>query len=158
MTVTDPLTRLHNFRYFSEAFDREISRIKRCLRPLSLLMIDVDDFKSYNDSFGHPEGDNLLINVGQVIKQQLRHIDIICRYAGDEFVAILPETDTIGAAFVCERILQAFDAAHFKRKVTISIGGALCLPGMDRIDAVSKADRALYEAKRGGKSRYQIYA
>ncbi|MCA9408030.1 MAG: diguanylate cyclase, partial [Candidatus Omnitrophica bacterium] len=118
LSVTDPMTRLYNFRYFKESLVREIQRIKRYPKPLCLLMIDVDDFKSYNDEFGHPEGDILLKTIGDVLTAELREVDIVCRYAGDEFAVILPETKTDEAELVAQRILDKIDKLQLKKKVS----------------------------------------
>jgi ribosomal protein L31 len=124
LTITDPLTSIHNFRHFAKSLDYEIKRLKRISGELGLLMMDIDDFKSYNDQFGHPAGDQLLKEIGKNIQKNLREIDILCRYAGDEFVIILPGTDKIGSAIVSERIRKSIEQVKFKKPVTVSIGVA----------------------------------
>jgi diguanylate cyclase (GGDEF)-like protein/PAS domain S-box-containing protein len=155
LTITDPLTQIYNFRYFSKALDHEIIRLKRHPnRPLCLFMIDVDDFKSYNDAFGHLEGDALLQMMSKVFTQNIREIDIVCRYAGDEFVVILPETDVSEAVTVAERIKSAVKALSLKRKVTVSIGIAKCTShNTNRYEFIQSADAALSKAKREGKNQ-----
>ena len=116
-------------------------------------MADVDDFKSYNDFYGHLEGDQLLKDIANILKQNLRIVDIVCRYGGDEFVAVLPETNYPQACFVAEKIKDAVAYLKNRRKVTLSIGIAHCKDKMERRDLVMKADQGLYIAKRQGKNR-----
>ncbi len=156
LSLTDPLTNMYNFRHFSKSLDCEIERIKRNERNLSLLLIDVDDFKSYNDTFGHLAGDLLLKSIGQVFKDNLRKIDIACRYGGDEFVVILFETDIVKAEIVAEKILKAVGQLSLERTVNLSIGIAAWKKDMDRYDLIAKADVALYEAKKNGKNRIYV--
>ncbi len=153
LTVTDPLTQLYNFRYFTKSLEHEINRFKRTARPLSLLMIDVDHFKAYNDSFGHLEGDILLKKLASVFVGVSRDIDFVCRYAGDEFAVILSETNVDEAKQVAQRMLEKVRKLKLKQKVTLSIGIAQCTESMDRRDFISKADRALFEAKHEGRDR-----
>ncbi len=153
LTITDPLTDMYNFRHFSKTLDQEIHRLRRHGRPLCLLLIDVDDFKTYNDTYGHLSGDALLQNLSRVFKENTRQIDIACRYAGDEFVVILPETNVAQAKIVAQKIKRKVEELKLKRKVTLSIGIAGCTKEMDRHALVQKADEALYEAKKIGKNR-----
>lgn len=157
LTMTDPLTNIYNFRYFAKTLDHEITRLKRHpQRPLCLFMIDVDDFKSYNDTFGHLAGDALLQAISKVFTQNIREIDIACRYAGDEFVVILPETDIAEAKMVARRIRKAVEDISLKRKVTVSIGIAKCSTHeTNRYDLIQNADMALLKAKRDGKNLVQ---
>jgi len=157
LTVTDPLTHINNYRFFTKEIDSEIRRRKRTAKDLTLLMIDIDDFKLYNDSFGHLDGDVLLQKIGHVLTNTVRETDVVCRYAGDEFSVILPETSKDGARVVAEKIQKSMGEAHFKRKVTLSIGIAKFTSGMSRHDFVAKTDRALYQAKKDGKNRICIY-
>ena len=156
LTITDPLTSMYNFRHFAKSLDREIERIKRHEGNLCLFLIDVDDFKSYNDTFGHLAGDLLLKSISEVFKDGLRKIDIACRYAGDEFVVILLETNISQAKIVAKKIIQAVGQLSLKRPVTISIGIAACKKNMDRSDLVQKADVALYKAKKNGKNKVYV--
>ena len=153
LTITDPLTDIYNFRHFSKTLDHEIKRLKRNKESLCLLLIDVDDFKSYNDTYGHLAGDALLKNMSKVLKETLRETDIACRYAGDEFVVILPATDVSQAKIAAEKIKNKFENVTLERKVTLSIGISDCARNMDRFDLVRKADINLYEAKKQGKNR-----
>ena len=154
LTITDPLTHIYNFRHFSKTLDHEIVRLKRHPeRPLCLLMVDVDDFKAYNDTFGHLDGDSLLQNISKVFKKNVREVDIVCRYAGDEFVVILPETDVPDAMVVAERIKKAIEDLVSKRPVTVSIGLARCAKhNTSRYELIQNADIALSKAKKEGKN------
>lgn len=156
LTITDPLTSMYNFRHFAKSLDREIERIKRHESNLCLFLIDVDDFKSYNDTFGHLAGDLLLKSISGVFKGGLRKIDIACRYAGDEFVVILLETNISQAEIVAKKIIQAVGQLSLKRPVTISIGIAACKKNMNRYNLVQKADVALYKAKKNGKNKVYV--
>lgn len=153
LTITDPVTNLYNFRHFSLSLDKEIESCNRYPSSLCLFLIDVDDFKSHNDTYGHLEGDALLKNIGQCFKENLRRIDIVCRYAGDEFVVILPHTGLEKAKFVAKKLQEKIDKLSQNRKVTISLGVVQWAKGMDRFDLIQKADVALYEAKKQGKNR-----
>ncbi len=153
LSTTDSLTTLFNHRYFLQALDREIDRLKRYPKPLCLLMFDIDDFKVYNDTCGHLAGDSLLKDLSALLKGNLRNVDILCRYAGDEFVAILPETDVHEAEIIAHKLKNALTQQRFRKKVTISIGIAKCGAGMSRHDLIMKADQALYQSKRGGRNR-----
>ncbi len=148
LTITDPLTHMHNYRYFSTNLDCELKRRKRYSKSLCLMMVDIDDFKTYNDSFGHPEGDALLKKMNTLLNRHVREVDIACRYAGDEFVVILPETNMSEAKIIAERIKKSFRALDLKRPMSVSIGIAECKEKMDRHDLVLKADMALYQAKK----------
>lgn len=153
LSTTDSVTTLFNHRYFLMTLDREIERLKRYPKPLCLLMLDIDDFKVYNDTYGHLEGDCLLKNLSALLKDNLRNVDIVCRYAGDEFVAILPETDVHEAEIIANKLKNALIQQRFRKKVTISIGIAKCGTDMSRRDLIMKADQALYQSKRGGRNR-----
>lgn len=153
LTVTDPLTRLANYRFFVTSLEDEIMRYQRFQRAFSLLMIDIDDFKDYNDRFGHLEGDMLLIECGKILTGQLRAIDKICRYGGDEFVVLLPGADGEKAKSVAEKLRKQFEGTLFKKPVTVSIGICEYRSQMTRFDMILKSDRALYRAKREGKNQ-----
>jgi GGDEF domain-containing protein/ligand-binding sensor protein/putative methionine-R-sulfoxide reductase with GAF domain len=143
ISITDPLTGLLNRRYLEERLSEEINRSQRHGYPLSFMMIDVDEFKSYNDKFSHPEGDKALQIVGQCLKSTLRAADVAARYGGEEFSILLPQTN-----------INEFP----NRKVTISVGIAAC--GAESCDAkklMSAADKALYQAKGKGRNNVQIY-
>lgn len=156
LTQTDPITKIYNYRLLSESLDREIKRFKREKNNLCIFMMDLDSFKSYNDTFGHLEGDELLRNLGMILKNSMRETDIVCRYAGDEFCAILPGTNFDGVKAAAEKVIKAVGEFPFKRKVTISIGAAMYQEGMSKKDILSKADKALYQAKHTGKNQVII--
>ena len=153
LTVVDPLTHIRNYRYFTKSLEYEIERAERFDSPLCLLMIDIDDFKSYNDIFGHVAGDILLKELSDILGKNLRSIDILCRYAGDEFVVILPGTNIAGAKNTAEKMRKIIETTAFQRRITMSVGIAKYTPGMGRYELVLSADSALYQAKREGKNK-----
>ena len=156
LTITDSLTGIFNFRHFNNILDYEIKRLKRSPGHLSLLMLDIDGFKSYNDAFGHPEGDQLLKDLAQILKQSVRETDVPCRYAGDEFVIVFPATDVDGVKKVAEKIINSIEKHPFKQKVTVSMGIVGYFPGQSRHEAIQKMDMALYQAKKEGKNKFCI--
>ncbi len=158
LTVTDPLTLIYNYRQFFKSLNYEIKRRKRMAGHLSLIIMDIDDFKLYNDTFGHLEGDALLKDVGRILKTQLRETDIVCRYGGDEFAVILPDITLEGARIAAEKIRQAVENTSFKMKVTVSMGIADYESRLNQYEFILKADRALYKAKREGKNRVSCEA
>jgi two-component system, cell cycle response regulator len=158
--VTDDLTGLANKRAFRETMDREAARAARFGHDLSLLMVDLDDFKAVNDRYGHLQGDEVLRAVSQILRAESRGIDLPGRYGGEEFVIALPETDREGAIEVAERVRERVEAERVPLLesagtllVTASLGVAT-MPGggADVVDLISAADSALYEAKRSGKN------
>jgi len=157
LTVTDPLTHMHNYRYFINSLDYELKRLKRFHGDLALLMMDIDDFKSYNDQLGHLEGDELLKEIGLTINLNLREVDILCRYGGDEFVIILPGTDKKGAIVTAEKIRNCIENTKFQKAVTLSIGVVQYKDKMTRHDLIFHADKAMYQAKNQGKNRVCIF-
>ena len=159
LSVTDPLTGLLNRRYIEERLSEEINRSGRTGEPLSFLMIDVDQFKSYNDRFGHPAGDEALRIVGSILKENLRGADVAVRYGGEEFSVLLPGANTAEAAAIADRIRGHVDATQFpKRKVTISIGLASISGELNTVDTlVDAADRALFRAKEAGRNNIKIF-
>ncbi|NLE64811.1 MAG: GGDEF domain-containing protein [Elusimicrobia bacterium] len=166
LAITDSLTGLHTRRYFMERFQEECARSKARGFPLSLLMIDVDHFKKINDHHGHLTGDRVLSEIGHVLLQAVREIDIVGRFGGEEICVVLPETDKPDALLVSERIRQAvagrkihvFDA-HLK--VTVSIGVATFPADAQKgEELLDKADWAMYRAKKNGRNRvmgFRIY-
>lgn len=159
LSVTDALTGLLNRRYLQERLTEEIIRSNRHGYPMSFMMIDVDHFKSYNDTYGHPEGDKALKTVGYVLKETLRGADVAARYGGEEFSILLPQTTSEEAQAIAERIRRNIEETDFvNRKVTVSMGIASCSLELNSSDEViSAADKALYEAKRRGRNKVQVY-
>lgn len=158
LSITDALTGLRNRRYLEERLAEEISRSRRHGYPLSFAMIDVDEFKSYNDQFTHPEGDKALQIVGHCLKATLRGADVAARYGGEEFSILLPQTNLGEAQAIAERIRRLVETTRFpNRKVTISVGVATCTPRLCAPQLlVSAADRALYRAKKAGRNNVQL--
>ncbi|MFH1481609.1 MAG: GGDEF domain-containing protein [Pseudomonadota bacterium] len=159
LSITDELTKLHNARYFHKKLDAELDRAIRYNLHLSLLLLDIDDFKRYNDQFGHLEGDKVLGAIGDIIQRSMRGADSAFRYGGEEFTVILPETPAEGAITVAERIRRSFESYPFcpesKNRVpmTISIGVAQFGPGEDPESLVERADKNMYTAKKKGKNQ-----
>jgi len=159
LAITDGLTKLYNSRYFYNQVDLEVDRSNRYRHPLSLLLLDIDHFKVYNDTHGHLEGDKVLVRIGEVIKACLRKMDTAYRYGGEEFTVILPETNGQEAAHVAERIRSSIEKEVFspdpgqENKITISIGVTEYIAG-ERISAlVERADKAMYISKEKGRNR-----
>ncbi len=160
LSITDGLTKLYNSRYFYNQIKAEIDRTSRYQRPLSLLLLDIDQFKEYNDSYGHLEGDKVLVGLGQVIKSCLRKMDSAYRYGGEEFTVILPETEGGEAATVAERIRSAVESEKFypekqkePRSITISIGVTEYYHQEEVAIFVQRADKAMYLSKQAGRNR-----
>lgn len=154
-TLTDALTSLANRRAFDLRIEEEIYRCKRYHTSLSMLLVDVDEFKKHNDGFGHPAGDAVLKTLAKLLRALSRPADFISRFGGDEFALILPATDFSGAASLAERLRSAVAAGPFvHRRVTVSIGGGTVTPDKaDVVTLITTADKALYEAKREGRNR-----
>lgn len=160
LAVTDVVTNLFNHRYFQEQLNLEILRAQRYKHALGLVIFDIDFFKTYNDRYGHLEGDRVLKQVAWIIKQNVRQVDIICRYGGDEYVVILPFTDLNNAKFVAEKVKRAIEKMDLLNKetrkiirVTVSGGVASYRGGLSREDLITLADQALYKAKGEGRNR-----
>ena len=155
MATTDALTGLKNKGAFENRLHEEWQRAKRYSLPLSLLLIDVDFFKGYNDAFGHPAGDEILKKFAEVLRQQARPSDFAARVGGEEFAIIVANTQVEGAYIVAERLRCAVEAADWPRRaVTASIGVADSADSMaDFAELVEKADHALYQAKNAGRNR-----
>lgn len=159
LSVTDPLTGLLNRRYIQERLGEEINRSDRSSEPLCFLMIDVDQFKSYNDRFGHPAGDEALRIVGSILRQNLRGADVAVRYGGEEFSVLLPATSIDEAEVIAHRIRSHVERTDFpKRRVTVSIGAATITDQVRTVDdLISAADKALFRAKEIGRNNVQIF-
>lgn len=160
LSITDGLTGLYNRRYMESKLEEEIVRANRFQHPLSLLFMDIDHFKNYNDSYGHPEGDKVLKGLAATILKNVRKkIDITCRYGGEEFVVVLPEADGEQAVTVAERIRRDFSQLGFKPGdaiepvyVTLSTGVA-SLNAEGGANLLERADQAMYQAKSIGRNR-----
>lgn len=159
LSVTDALTGLLNKRYLDQRLDEEIKRSTRSGEPMSFLMIDVDYFKAYNDTFSHPEGNKALQIVGHCLKETLRGADVAARYGGEEFSILLPQTNSEEAIIIAERIRQKVEKTEFpNRQVTISVGIASISKDIKDAPAlIQAADNALYEAKNRGRNRIQRF-
>jgi len=160
LAVTDGLTKLYNHRFFMETLNREFSRSRRMSMPLAMLMADIDNFKNFNDTYGHQLGDEILINVANMLKSSRRGSDIVARYGGEEFVLLLPDTRLEQAAIVAEKLRKcveesSIDSRRRKLKITISLGVSAMEKNSLRNpkDLLILADKALYKAKRGGKNK-----
>lgn len=159
LTTVDGLTQISNKRYFIEALEREISRAHRYGRALSLAMMDLDDFKSVNDTYGHLAGDFVLRHMATLIKAKIRRDDVFARYGGEEFALILPEIDMVGAVTTGEKVRKLVEKQPFVYEdrtipVTISVGVAsLCDKDMDMQALLKAADGRLYLAKQMGRNR-----
>jgi diguanylate cyclase (GGDEF)-like protein len=159
IAITDELTGLYSKRHFLSSMEKKIALYERYGEKLVLLMLDIDDFKKINDTYGHPAGDHILKQIGQAVMNSTRDGDMDFRYGGEEFAVILPATDSAWGVFVAERIRKkiegtAFTIENITVKLTVSIGVASCPEHAETIkDLIVKADRALYESKRTGKNR-----
>ena len=159
LTVRDPLTEAYNKRFMDEYLVRELARCRRKGRPLSLIMLDIDHFKSINDEHGHLMGDDVLRDLTRRIQQRIRQEEVLVRYGGEEFVVVLPETDLEGATTLAERLRMAvqgtpFTFAQTKIQVSISCGVATTVDRSAEPDQmIHVADQKLYQAKRQGRNR-----
>ena len=159
-SVRDPLTGLFNRRYLEESLEREIHRANRTHRQISFVMLDLDHFKRFNDTFGHQAGDMLLREVAGVIKSGIRAGDLACRYGGEEFALIISEADSAGAAKCVENLREAIKHLSLTYRgqvlgsVTLSAGiAAFPINGENPADLIQAADAALYQAKKEGRNR-----
>lgn len=159
VAVLDMMTDLPNHRGFQEQLTYETHQAAQHKRPFSLLLLDVDNFKRYNDAYGHPQGDTLLAHLAQIMREVIRVTDLPARYGGEEFAILLPETDKDGATRVAERLRAAVAAFPFEScPVTISIGIAeFPTDASDANALVRCADRAMYESKARGKNRASLW-
>jgi diguanylate cyclase (GGDEF)-like protein len=159
LAITDGLTKLHNSRSFYSQLEVEVDRFNRYKHPLSLLLLDIDHFKEYNDNHGHLEGDKVLVRISQLIKSCLRKLDTAYRYGGEEFTVILPETSGEEAVLVAERIRKTIQSEKFtpepgkKLGITISIGAAQYAPEEQLSTFIQRADKAMYLSKQQGRNR-----
>ena len=175
---TDPLTELFNRRYFMQKLEEEINRSTRYKNTFSLFMVDIERFKQINDSFGHKYGDKILHSLAELLLRNLRRADIPCRYGGEEFLILLPETNKEKALIAAERIREEIESFKFPRVdyvgtkveksydnihddfIQVTISGGIC-DNFDQLninadDLIRQADKALYRAKQLGRNRLQI--
>jgi diguanylate cyclase (GGDEF)-like protein len=160
LTIVDELTSLYNFRYFSRKLGTEVTRAKRYRQPLSVIMIDIDWFKRCNDTYGHLFGNRVLRDLAQRIKDSIREVDVPCRYGGEEFAVILPQTKKADAQMIGERIRRRVESGEIVSadksstvKITVSLGVATYPEnGKTPKELIGKVDQALYLAKGRGKN------
>jgi diguanylate cyclase (GGDEF)-like protein len=164
LSVTDSLTGLFNHRYFYEKLNDEVIRANRYGSSVTLLMLDLDHFKNFNDTYGHQAGDTVLRSVAKIIQENIRSIDIASRYGGEELAIILPETDAEGAKIIAERIRQSIKSHEFRFNhqschITVSIG-LVSYPTdtSAKSELVQKADLALYWVKNHGRDKICAYS
>jgi diguanylate cyclase (GGDEF)-like protein/PAS domain S-box-containing protein len=162
-SVRDPLTNLYNRRYMEETLERELLRCSRKQLPLSILMLDIDYFKRFNDTYGHLAGDEILCEVGMLLLEHVRREDVPCRYGGDEFVVVLPDAPPDVARTRAELVRDYVQYIHIQNNelelvsVTISLGVAnFPTNGRTRTEILRAADEALYRAKQEGRNRVVV--
>ncbi len=166
LAITDGLTKVYNHRYFYKKIEEETERARRYGSIYSLIMLDLDSFKKFNDKYGHRAGDIALYNVAQILKANTRTIDVVSRYGGEEFAVLLPETDSSRAKLVAERIRQAVQDAYFHVSedqppvhTTASIGIATCPQNSLNVNEIIEfADKALYYSKEMGRNKVSIWS
>jgi diguanylate cyclase (GGDEF)-like protein len=164
MAFRDQLTGVHNFRYFSSRLPEELQRARRYRHQLSLIMLDIDHFKKFNDTYGHQSGNLALQHLVRILQDTVRETDIVARYGGEEFALILPETTKRLAAELANRVRANVEAnpvalAGSQHRITVSLGLATFPRDVNNWQAlVECADKALYQSKQGGRNRVTIYA
>ena len=161
LAITDPLTGIYNRRYFERELRSELERARRYGWPVSILVLDIDRFKLFNDTYGHETGDEVIRRVAQAIVTSCRRVDIVGRCGGDEFAVVLPQTDDRSVAIVAKRILSALEKEAFqapdgtKVPISTSIGAASYPSDIDESDQLfSLADAAMYRAKAAGGGQF----
>lgn len=162
LAITDPLTGLYNRRRFEAVLENEFHRMMRYKLPLSCVMMDIDHFKSVNDTYGHKTGDSVLREIAEVLRRSIRAVDTPARWGGEEFIVLLPQTGKKDAMMVAQRLLQSVSQHPFtelpNKEVTVSIG--LASAPDSSIDSIEKlihaSDEALYNAKRNGRNRIEV--
>lgn len=165
LTTTDGLTGIANRRRFDAFLESEWSRARRSQKPLSLIMLDIDFFKAFNDHYGHLAGDDCLRQVAQCLDGRVRRpADLVARYGGEEFACLLPETNAMGAATMAKRFLESMNELNIPHAyseaadhVTLSMGVATIIPliGQPSSELVRRADQLLYEAKQNGRNQFR---
>ncbi|ADG82783.1 diguanylate cyclase [Thermincola potens JR] len=165
MAIKDPLTELYNYRYFVGRLREEIQWAQKYNKPLSLILLDIDYFKQFNDTYGHPAGDAALKKAAKIFQENIRDRDIVARYGGEEFFVLLPDTSVDEAYLCAERIRKAIEKTDIKveekkatAKITVSAGVAALSTGTRTVkDLLQVVDQALYQAKKLGRNKTQIY-
>jgi diguanylate cyclase (GGDEF)-like protein len=163
MANRDGLTGLYNARFCQEALGRDIDRVKRSGRPLSLLILDADRFKRINDRHGHPVGDQILQHISRIARSVLRGYDVLARYGGEEFIAMLSDTTGSQAVLLGERLRKMVEQRPYiledgePIKVTVSVGVAQARAPYEKKDLISQADQALYRAKESGRNKVMLF-
>jgi len=163
MANHDGLTGLYNARFFHEALSRELDRVKRTGRSLSLVIFDADRFKRINDRFGHPVGDQILQHISRIGRSVLRGYDVLARYGGEEFIAMLTDTTGTQAVLLAERLRKMVEQRPYVTedgdaiKMTVSVGVATARAPYDKKDLISQADQALYRAKETGRNKVVLF-
>jgi diguanylate cyclase (GGDEF)-like protein len=163
LSITDGLTKLYSYRYFRQRLDEELVLAQRYGSRLSMLILDIDHFKKYNDTYGHLAGDQVLQEVGRLLRENSEASHLVARYGGEEMVVIAPETDRERARLLAERLRTAVETAVFdvgsdSTRVSVSIGVAVYPEdATTSLDLVARADKALYGAKSGGRNRVVVY-
>lgn len=164
MATTDSLTGLLNRRHMIYLMDKELARFRRNGRPVAFLLFDIDYFKEVNDQHGHETGDRVLEDVAGIIKNQVRSEDLIARWGGEEFLAVLPDTRLQSAAVMAQRIREALMAHTWRGpsgqqlEITTSAGVSECCGEDDLNSTINRADRALYRSKCRGRNRVEVEA
>lgn len=162
-TRIDPMTGLANRRDIMEKIEREFSRSQRHLRTFSVMLLDLDNFKRVNDTYGYNDGDDVLVEVARVLMGCVRNEDVCARWGGEEFLFLLTETALEGAVTLARKILESISMTEFKAnrpgiRITASIGLCEYLTGQSIYDCIASADQALRQAKQGGKNRFVVAA
>lgn len=155
LSITDPLTKIFNRLKFNQSFANEIERFKRYNRTFAVLLLDIDHFKHVNDTYGHDIGDETLIHLAQIIGKMLRQTDIFARWGGEEFIALIVNSDADKALGLAERMRAKIEASDFKEvgHITISVGVSIIHSDDDLLSLVKRVDSALYEAKNSGRNK-----
>jgi len=163
--IRDPLTRLYNRRYLSDFLERELHRSRRTEQPLSVLLLDIDHFKTFNDTFGHDAGDAVLVELGKLMQEWVRGSDVVARYGGEEFVAVLPGSDHDAALTRAETLRKIVESHAFRHQgkvlgqATVSIGIAVSTDtDTDAASLLRVADQAMYQSKTDGRNRVTLEA
>ena len=160
-SMLDPLTKIYNRKYFDEGLSRAMISADNTGRPMTLVLVDIDNFKRFNDTWGHQTGDQVLRLVAMTLRSNRKGKDVVARYGGEEFAAVLPETDLNGAVIVADHMRKAIQAKELLKRstneklgrITASFGVALYRPGEGASALIERADRCLYAAKHAGRNR-----